>query len=142
MSGRRGDRDCTGPEEVADDGSEAFNASCYLTDRQIETGNGDRVAVDGPSATRTYAELAGEVHGAAAGLSACGLRPEERMVLFCADRVELVAGFLAALRMGAIPVPVSTMYKDPELADLLRDSRARMLLTSPEFADTARAAVR
>jgi benzoate-CoA ligase family protein len=118
-----------------------FNASWYLIDRQVEAGHGDRPAITGPTGTRTYAQLAAEVHASAAGLRALGLRPEERIVLFCADRTELLAGYLGAMRMGAVPVPVSTMYRDAELAELLVDCRARALLTSPEFADTAREAI-
>ena len=121
--------------------AETFNASVYLLDRQLEAGRGDHLAVVGPGGRRTYAELAAEVQAAAAGLAELGLRPEERIVLFSADRAELLALFLAGLRMGAVPVPVSTMYLDSELAELLHDSRARMLFTSPEFADTARAAL-
>ncbi len=121
---------------------ERFNAGWYMTDRQVEAGHGERIAVVGPHGSSTYAELTAAVRTAAAGLRELGLRPEERILLCCADRLELLVGFLAALRMGAVPVPVSTMYKAAELAELLDDSRARMLLCSPEFADTARAAVR
>ncbi len=121
--------------------AENFNAGVYLLDRQLDAGRGDHLAVVGPGGRCTYAELATQVHAAAAGLAGLGLRPEERIVLFSADRVELLAMFLAGLRMGAVPVPVSTMYLATELAELLHDSRARMLFTSPEFADTARAAL-
>jgi benzoate-CoA ligase family protein len=117
-----------------------FNASWYLIDRQVEAGHGDRPAITGPTGTRTYAQLAAEVHTSAAGLRALGLRPEERIVLFCADRIEMLVVFLAALRAGIVAVPVSTMYRDTELAEVLLDSRARAVITSPEFADTARAA--
>jgi benzoate-CoA ligase family protein len=120
---------------------ERFNASWYLTDRQVEAGHGDRLAVVGRHGSSTYAELTADVHLAAAGLRARGLRPEERVVLFAADGLELLVGFLAALRIGAVPVPVSTMYKAAELAELLDDSRARMLLCSPEFAAVAKAAI-
>jgi benzoate-CoA ligase family protein len=121
--------------------AETFNASVYLLDRQLEAGRGDHFAVVGPGGQCTYAELAAQVRAAAAGLAGLGLRPEERVVMFSADRTELLAMFLAGLRMGAVPVPVSTMYLDSELAELLHDSRARMLFTSPEFADTARSAL-
>ncbi|MGQ0630320.1 MAG: benzoate-CoA ligase family protein [Sporichthyaceae bacterium] len=121
--------------------AELFNASAYLLDRQLDAGRGSHLAVTGPGGQCTYAELAEVVARAAAGLTELGLRPEERIVLFCSDRVEMLATFLAALRLGAIPVPVSTMYLDTELAELLHDSRAVMLLTSPEFAGTARSAL-
>ncbi|MGQ0844060.1 MAG: benzoate-CoA ligase family protein [Sporichthyaceae bacterium] len=118
-----------------------FNASQYLIDRQVEAGHGDRSAVIGPAGTRTYAQLLAAVQAAAAGWRSLGIRPEERLVLVSADREELLIAFLAAMRVGAVPVPVSTMYKDTEIADLLADSRARAVLTSPEFADTVRSAV-
>jgi benzoate-CoA ligase family protein len=57
-----------------------------------------------------------------------------------ADGVELCAGILAAMRIGAVPVPVSTMFTGAELGSVLADSRARVLCVSVEFADVAAAA--
>ena len=54
-----------------------------------------------------------------------------------ADGPDFVAVYLAAMRMGVIPVPVSTMLRASGLAELLRDSRARLLAITPEFADLA-----
>ena len=51
--------------------------------------------------------------------------------MFMADSPEFVAVFLAAMRIGAVPVPVSTMSRADGLAELLRDSRARLLAVSP-----------
>ncbi|MGQ0464729.1 MAG: benzoate-CoA ligase family protein [Sporichthyaceae bacterium] len=120
---------------------ELFNASVYLIDRQVEAGHGARPALLGPNGTRTYAQLAAAVHAAAAGWRALGIRPEERVVLVSADREELLVAFLSLMRIGAVPVPVSTMYRDTEIAELLVDSRARAVVASPEFADAVHAAV-
>ena len=57
--------------------------------------------------------------------------------MFMSDSPEFVVVYLAAMRMGAVPVPVSTMSRAEGLAELLRDSRARLLAVSPEFADLA-----
>ncbi|NUU24457.1 MAG: benzoate-CoA ligase family protein [Streptomycetaceae bacterium] len=114
-----------------------FNAASYLVDRQISEGHGDRVAVTGPRGTLTYAELDLRVRRVATGLCATGLLPEQRIVLFTADGPEMLVTILAAMRIGAVPVPVSTMYRGSELAELLRDSRARQLVTTPEFAAAA-----
>jgi benzoate-CoA ligase family protein len=122
--------------------TEIFNAAWYLLDRQVEQGNGDRVAITGPYGSLTYAQLLDDVRNAAAGLLRMGLRPEERIALFCSDGAEFVTAFLAALRIGAVPVPTSTMYRDTELAEILCDARAVMVVATPEFADTARSAVR
>ena len=55
--------------------------------------------------------------------------------MFMADSPEFVAVYLAAMRIGAVPVPVSTMLHADGLAELLRDSRARLLAVTAEFAD-------
>ncbi|WP_406277371.1 benzoate-CoA ligase family protein [Nocardia sp. NBC_00881] len=118
-----------------------FNAAEYLVDRHIREGRGARTAVVAASRTLTYRDLADEVHRVAGGLRMLGLRPEER-VLFCmADDVELLTGILAAMYVGAIAVPVSTMLTGPELGKVLADSRARIFCASSEFAAAAAPAV-
>jgi benzoate-CoA ligase family protein len=122
--------------------AETFNACVYLVDRQAEAGLGDHLAVTGPAGSLTYAELAARAAELAAGFAACGVRPEERVLLVATDRPETVITFCALLRMGAIPVPVSTMYRGEELGELLRDSRARVVVATPECAEVARTAMR
>jgi benzoate-CoA ligase family protein len=120
---------------------EAFNASVYLLDRQVEAGRGGHLAVTGPAGSLTYAELAQQVAAFASGLRELGVRPEERVVLVTSDRPETVITFLALLRMGAVAVPVSTMYKGAELGELLRDTRARVVVATGEFAAVTREAM-
>jgi benzoate-CoA ligase family protein len=120
---------------------EAFNASVYLLDRQVEAGRGGHLAVTGPAGSLTYAELAQQVAELSSGLRALGIRPEERVLLVASDRPETAVTFLALLRMGAIAVPVSTMYNGVELGELLRDTRARVVVATAEFAAVAREAM-
>jgi benzoate-CoA ligase family protein len=122
--------------------SEVFNACTYLVDRHVAAGDGERTALTGPRGTLTYAELLDRVEHVAAGLRALRMRPEERVLIFMADSPDMVSIILGTMRMGAVPVPVSTMLSATELAGLLRDSRARMLVASAEFAATAEAAAR
>jgi benzoate-CoA ligase family protein len=122
--------------------AESFNASVYLLDRQVEAGRGDHPAVTGPAGSASYAELAAQVAVFAAGLASLGIRPEERVLIAATDCPEHVVTFLALLRMGAIAVPVSTMYNGTELGELLRDTRARVVVASAEFAGAAREAIR
>jgi benzoate-CoA ligase family protein len=117
--------------------SDHFNATEYLVDRHVEHGRGQRLALTGPQGDVTYAELQDRVSRTANGLRAAGLRPEQRLVMFMADGPEFVVVFLAALRMGAIPVPISTMLRADGLAELLRDARAIFLAVTPAYADTA-----
>ena len=115
--------------------TELFNASTYLLDRHVDGGDGDRVALTGVAGELTYAQLHDRVRRTAAGLRAAGLQPEQRLLMFMADSPAFVTVFLAALRMGAVPVPVSTMSRGEELTELLRDSRARLLAASAEYAE-------
>jgi benzoate-CoA ligase family protein len=121
--------------------AETFNACVYLVDRQVQAGLGGQLAVTGPAGSLSYAELAARAAELAAGFQAAGVRPEERVLLVATDRPETVVTFCALLRMGAIPVPVSTMYRAEELGELVADSRARVVVATPECAAVARAAI-
>src|SRR2546430_4079512 len=120
---------------------EIFNAADFLVDRHVRDGNGARIAVVSAGATLSYAELSTEVHRVAAGFRSLGVRPEERIVFCMADGIELLSGILAAMHLGAVPVPVSTMVTGDELAAMVVDARTRILCVSTEFAPAAAAAL-
>jgi benzoate-CoA ligase family protein len=117
--------------------AELFNACEYLLDRRLAEGDGPRTALTGVAGDLTYADLYDRVCRTAAGLRAIGLQPEQRVLMLMADSPQFVTVYLAAMRIGAIPVPVSTMLHADDVAELLRDSRARFLAITREFADTA-----
>ncbi len=112
----------------------AFNACEYLLDRRLEAGDGNRLAVTGPGGSLTYAELHARVLATASVLTGLGLQPEQRVLMCMADSPDFVAVYLAAMRIGAVPVPVSTMLRADGLAELLVDSRARLAAVTPQFA--------
>ena len=121
--------------------SESFNACEYLLDRRLAVGDDNRLALTGPGGELTYGQLYQQVLRAAGALRGIGLQPEQRIVMCMADSPEFVTVYLAAMRIGAIPVPVSTMTNAAGLGALLRDSRARLLAVTGEFAGLAREAV-
>jgi benzoate-CoA ligase family protein len=118
-----------------------FNVSDYLVDRQVRAGGGDRLALTGVAGDLSYAELAGRVARAAAGLRNLGLQPEQRVVMVMADSPEFVIVYLAAMRMGAVPVPISTMLRADGIAEILADSRARIVAASAQYLDLVAAAL-
>src|SRR5450755_4153268 len=116
---------------------EFFNAASWLLGRNAAA-TPDRVAVtaidiDGSATDVTYRELDDLAWRAAAALVAAGIRAEERLLLCMADSPELLALFLGALYIGAVPVPVSTMVTAADLATLAADSRCRLIAVSAEF---------
>jgi benzoate-CoA ligase family protein len=120
--------------------AQLFNACEYLLDRRLAAGDGQRIALAGPAGEVSYADLHDRVCRTAAGLRAIGLKPEQRLLMVMADSPHFVVVYLAAMRAGAIPVPVSTMLHPDGIAELLRDSRARYLAVSHEFAAAASSA--
>ena len=117
-----------------------FNACEYLLDRRLAAGDGERTALVGPSGQLSYAQLHDRVCRTAAGLRSIGVQPEQRILMVMSDSPDFVVVYLAALRVGAIPVPVSTMLRADGIAELLRDSRARFLAITGEFAAAAESA--
>jgi benzoate-CoA ligase family protein len=120
---------------------DVFNACDYLLDRHVRSGDGDRLALSGVGGDLTYAALHQRVLRTEAGLRFLGLQPEQRVLMFMSDSPEFIAVYLAAMRMGAVPVPVSTMLRTDGLVELLRDSRARLLAVTTEFAQIAAPAI-
>ena len=55
---------------------------------------------------------------------------EQRVLLALPDRPELAEAFWGAMKIGAVPVPVSDALPAEELAFLLEDSRARAVIAS------------
>lgn len=121
---------------------ETFNATDYLLDRNLRAGNGAATAVVAPHRSLTYAELAVEVRKVAGGLRELGVRPEQRVLMCMCDDIELFVAILAAMYLGAVAVPTSTMLTGRELRSLIVDSRSEVVLGSGEFASSVRTAVR
>ena len=116
---------------------ELFNACEYLLDRRVRAGDGERIALRIQGRSLTYTQLLREVSGAAAGLRDLGVRPEERVLLVLPDNSEFVIAFLAALRLGAIPLPLNPLLPGPDLAFAAADSRARVAVLSTHCASAA-----
>ena len=102
---------------------------------------GDRLAVSvrGPSGVRrlTYRELDAVAHRAAGRLAAAGLTAGDRCALLAENSPEWCAAYLGVLRLGAIAVPLDTNYSANQVATLMRDSGARLLVASEKFTATA-----
>ena len=119
-----------------------FNACDYLLDRRVTAGDGDRPAVTGVGGDPSYRELLERVQRTAAVLTDLGLQPEQRLMMFMADSPQFVAVFLAAMRIGAIPVPVSDDAARPTAStNCCVTPRARLLAASPEFGPITLSAV-
>ncbi|MGH9246686.1 MAG: benzoate-CoA ligase family protein [Acidimicrobiales bacterium] len=112
-----------------------FNAAAWLVDRNVDEGRGGNVAVVYRDQQLTYTNLLEQVWVATNGLRALGVRPEERVAMIVNDEPAFVAWFLGALRMGAVPVPLSTMLTAKDLGFVVDDARARLTVVSPAYVE-------
>jgi benzoate-CoA ligase family protein len=111
----------------------SYNASAWLVDRHLDEGRGDNLAIVCENQRLTYADVHRSVCAAANGFRATGVQRGERVMLVVNDEPAFVAAFLGALRLGLVPVPVSTMLTSKELAVIAADAEARVLIVSEAY---------
>jgi acyl-CoA ligase (AMP-forming) (exosortase A-associated) len=90
----------------------------------------DSVALLAGTDRLTYGELAENVGRVADGLRALGVQRRDRVAIFLSKSFETVAAMFGASAAGAVFVPVNPVLKAAQVAHILRDSGARVLITS------------
>ena len=88
----------------------------------------------------TYRELDAEIARLAGALHALGIAPGDRVALQVRNRAEFVTLFYAIQRLGAVTVPTDVRLQGAEVAHVVADAGARLLLHDAELADRARTA--
>lgn len=87
--------------------------------------------------TLTYAQLDERASRVAAVLAALGIVREDRVAILCRNRIEFFEVLFACAKLGAILVPLSWRSPAIELAALLDDSAAKLLVFGAEDAESA-----
>lgn len=88
----------------------------------------DAPAVVGPDQTLTYADLDGRADRFGAGLTARGVAPGDRVVVWTDKSAEAVALMQGALRIGAVYVPVTGSNPPARVAKIAADSAAALVV--------------
>src|SRR5919107_6449688 len=106
-------------------------------------GDGARTAlVEASGRQLTWTDLDLEVGRVSAGLRRVGMVAGQRVLLVLGNRIELVTTYLGALRAQLVAVPVNPRAKVEELAWMIADSGARLVVAdSATVADVRAAAV-
>jgi len=107
---------------------EALNAAAVFVDLHMAKGRGAKPAILCGARAVTYAELYESVNRLGNAFKALGVRMEERVAILLPDAPEWAFAFFAAMKIGAVAVPLNTMLKPKDYAYLLNDSRARVLV--------------
>ena len=112
---------------------EMFNAAVHFIDRHVAEGRGAHIAIECGEARITYGEVRQHVNRCGNALRDIGVRPEDRVLLLLLDGPEFVYGFFGAIKIGAVPVPLNTLWKPADYQFVIRDSRAAVLIVSAEL---------
>ena len=83
----------------------------------------------------TWREVAQQSAQIAAGLRKLGVRSGDRVALLLGNRIEFVLTLFGAAHLGAVTVLLSTRQQKPEIAYVLTDCGARLLIHEAALAD-------
>ena len=89
----------------------------------------DKIALICDGQRYTYAQLDKRIDQLATLLRARGVERGERVALFLDNSIEMVVGVFAALRIGAVFMPVNALTKHDKLTFMLNDARVCALIT-------------
>ena len=117
---------------------DTFNYALDWFDAELARGDSaDRLALkivgDG-AATATFGELAERSNRIANGLRALGVKRGERILLMLGNVVPLWEVMLAAMKLGAVVIPASTLLTPNDLKDRFDRGRVRHLVANAEDA--------
>lgn len=115
---------------------ERVNAAVELTDRLVEAGHGDRVALIGNGRRRTYKELADWTSRLAHALvEEFGVRPGHRVLIRSPNNPAMVAAWLAATKAGAVVVNTMPLLRAGELAKIVDKAEIGLALCDTRLMD-------
>lgn len=83
----------------------------------------------------TWREVAQKSMQIAAGFREVGLKQGDRLALMLGNRIEFVLALCGAAHLGLVSVLLSTRLQKPEVAYMLTDCGAKMLIHEDELAD-------
>ncbi|MET0215725.1 MAG: AMP-binding protein [Vicinamibacterales bacterium] len=90
---------------------EFLNAAAYFVDRHLADGRADATAIECGDRCISYGKLYEQVNRLGTALrERLGVRPEERVLLLMLDSPEMIYSFFGAIKIGAVPVPINTLW--------------------------------
>jgi 2-aminobenzoate-CoA ligase len=113
-----------------------LNAAVELTDRNVERGFGDRVALIGNGRRRTYKELTDWSNKLANALvDNYGLKPGNRVLIRSGNNPALVAAWLAVTKAGGVVVNTMPMLRSGELSKIVDKAEISLALCDSRITD-------
>jgi 2-aminobenzoate-CoA ligase len=113
-----------------------LNAAVELTDRMVDRGFGDHIALIGNGRRRTYKELTDWSNRIAHALvEDYGVKPGNRVLIRSANNPAMVACWLAATKAGAVVVNTMPMLRAGELSQIIDKAQVSHALCDTRLMD-------
>jgi acyl-coenzyme A synthetase/AMP-(fatty) acid ligase len=117
---------------------EYFNMGADCVDKHVREGRGDRTALiwendKGETARYTYADMMILTNKIGNVLKGLGLGKGDRFLIRLPNLPQFQIAFLGGVKIGAVPIPSSCMFKPHEVEYRLVDSEAKMAISVPEY---------
>ena len=107
-------------------------SAAALLDRWARERPRQRFVSDGTTEL-DYATLRGRAYRLGERLLGLGVRPGDRVAVQLPNWAEFPVSYLAIARIGAVMVPIMTVYRHAEVAHVLRNSGAVAAITTGQF---------
>jgi long-chain acyl-CoA synthetase len=105
----------------------SFNLATIL--REAARSQPDKVAIVAGERRMSYAELDAVTDRLAANLARHGITAGDTVALQLPNVPQFVIAYFGILKAGAVVVPMNVLYKAAEVAVILRDAQARLLIS-------------
>ncbi len=120
-----------------------YNIAYYCSDRIVEMGMGDKLALiwqgfSGTVKKFTYHDIKSYSNSFAKFLSELGMEPGDRICIFMDRLPELYISFLGILKMGGITQPLFSAFGEDALFTRLDDAQTKAILTTKKHVGKVR----
>jgi acyl-coenzyme A synthetase/AMP-(fatty) acid ligase len=117
---------------------ERLNIACDVLDASIQRGCGPRPALVGEFGVVTYESLQRRVNAVAAGFLDLRLKRGDLVLIKMGNSPEFAVAFLAAIKLGIIPVLVNSLLTSVELGAVLEQTGPHLIFTESSRSDAVR----
>lgn len=114
---------------------EKFNMVSLLLERHLEGSQADKTAIIFEDQEISYRDLGRTTNRIGNGLLGLGIGPGDRVITLLHDRPDYIALFLAAMKIGAVPVPINMLATGEDLRHYILDSKAAAVVMDSEIHD-------
>ena len=117
---------------------ETFNLAAHHLDKQIQEGNGERIAIRCGDDSYTYQDIYYKVNQLGNALTALGVKMEQRVSIILPDLPEFIISWLAVVKIGAVVNTLNPLYPADDYPPYFKHLRPTVLILHNSVVDKFR----